>query len=216
MARPLIKICGITRREDALVALSAGADWLGFIRWSGSPRFRPLEDCAELLRSVRRSAPHPFQSVGVFVDAPFATILRDIEVAGFDRVQLHGSESPELVRSISVPVIKAIKIRDAASLTAAENYPGVDLLADAADPIRHGGTGKSYDAFLLRDLVKTRRVIVAGGLRPENVGEVVQLLHPYGVDVSSGVEISPGIKDRKKIRNFIKSVHRASEEVGRP
>ena len=199
----LVKICGITRAEDALVALEAGADWLGFIRWPASKRFRPIDEVAALIVDLRRRVPRPFQAVGVYVDEDAMSIVNEVELAGFDRVQLHGDEPPELAAGIPVPVIKCIRIKDASSVALAENYPGVDLLTDTHDPATPGGTGKRYDPGLLENLVKRRKVIVAGGLAPDNVAEVVQYLRPYGVDVSSGVESEPGIKDPEKIQKFI-------------
>ncbi len=213
MPEPLIvKICGITRFEDGAAALDAGADWLGFIRWANSPRFRPIEECATLVEKLRVHAldrGRTFQSVGVYVDAPVSEIERESALAHFDRVQLHGSESPgqiaELQSRIAVPIMKVIKIRDAASISEADKFPGLDLLTDTHDPALPGGTGRAYNPALLKDLVARRRVVVAGGLTAENVGDVVRFLHPFGVDVSSGVESSPAIKDHDKIRHFIQS-----------
>ncbi len=211
MSPTLIKICGITRLEDGLSALGAGADWLGFIRYAKSKRHRPIEDCAEVVKRLRAEAEHPFKAVAVYVDAPQDVIRAEIDQAGFDRVQLHGAETMRVVQALaaSVPVIKAIKISDADSLARADAFPGVDLLTDTEDPNLPGGTGRGYDVGLLEELAARRRVIVAGGLNVNNVGEVVRRLHPFGVDVSSGVEVSPGIKDPKTIREFIRAVREA-------
>ena len=205
---PLIKICGVTRVEDGLVALAAGADWLGFVRWPGSPRFQPLEACIALLTELRERSARPFEAVGVYVDATRDRIEDECRRSGLDRVQLHGQESIELARSLSRPVIKALRIRGAESIHEAERYPGLDLLTDAFDAARHGGTGKGYDYALLRDLIRRRRVMIAGGLHAGNVGAVVSRLRPWGVDVSSAVESSPGLKDPPKIRAFIDAIGR--------
>ena len=205
----IVKICGIARVEDGLAALEAGADWLGFIRWEGSKRFRPLQECADLLGRIRAEAGRRFQAVGVYVDAPLDSIRREVDRAGFDRVQFHGDETMETIRQSPIPAIKAIKISDAESIARADDFPGVDLLTDTADPSLPGGTGRGYDVALLGDLARRRRVIVAGGLRPENVGEVVSQLRPFGVDVSSGVEQAPGIKDAEKVRAFVRAVREA-------
>lgn len=202
----IIKICGITRPEDGVAAIRVGADWLGFIRWPQSARYRPIDECAATLREIRKSAPGNFQAVAVYVDAPSSTIRAEAEQAGFDRVQLHGSESMEFANRLGIPVIKAIKIRDADSVAHADDFPGLTLLTDTADPALPGGTGRTYDPALLQDLAERREVIVAGGLTPANVGSVVEFLHPHGVDVSSGVETQPGIKDHEKIAAFVASV----------
>lgn len=212
MNHTIVKICGITRVEDGLAALTAGADWLGFIRWDGSKRFRPLEDCAATLQAIRTESDQEFQAVGVYVDATREAIESEIRVARFDRVQLHGDEPPALIESLDVPAIKTIKIADEASVALAEQYPGVDLLTDTPDALLPGGTGRGYDRSLLESLVSRRRVVVAGGLTPENVGEVVARLRPYGVDVSTAVEISPGVKDRAKIDAFLQAVRGAERQ----
>lgn len=211
MSPTLIKICGITRFEDGMAALDAGADWLGFIRYSKSKRHRSIEDCADVIARLRENSSREFQAVAVYVDAPEDVIRAEIDRAGFDRVQLHGAETMQIVRALAVdvPVIKAIKISDSESLARAENFPGVDLLTDTDDPNLPGGTGRGYDVGLLEALVASRRVIVAGGLKADNVGEVVRRLHPFGVDVSSGVEASPGIKDPTAILDFIQAVREA-------
>ncbi len=207
---PLVKICGITRLEDGLAALAAGADWLGFIRWARSPRWREVGETAELVRALRARAAGRFEAVGVWVDAERELIEREADAIGLDRIQLHGDETPELAGTLSRPVIKVLRVRDAASLRRAEDFPNVDLLADTFDPALPGGTGRGYDYELLRGLAARRRVIIAGGLNPATVGPVVAGLRPAGVDVSSGVESAPGIKDHERVREFITAVHAAA------
>lgn len=214
MSRLVVKICGIVRPEDGIAAIRAGADRLGFIRWPGSKRFRPIDECAAALAEIRAGAGRPFAAVGVFVDATPEEIEREVAIAGFDMVQLHGEESPEILARLSRPAIKAIKIgpdREPAAIQAAR-WPDVELLADAADPA-HGGTGKTYDLSELEDLVRHRRVLVAGGMRPETVGEAVRRLRPFGVDVSSGVEVSPGVKDAAKIEAFVAAARERESRI---
>lgn len=212
MPHTLIKICGITRLDDALAALEAGADWLGFIRWEKSPRYRPIEAAAKLLSDLRDRAPRPFQAVAVYVDAPRETIQAELNAAGFDRLQFHGAEPAAALEGWPVPTLKAIRIRDAESFRLADDYPGVDLLTDTYDPALPGGVGRAYDPALVRDLVARRRTLIAGGLTPETVGGVVEFLRPWGVDVSSGVEISPGVKDPVRVQDFICAV-RSGDQV---
>lgn len=210
---PLVKICGITRVEDGVLAVSAGADWLGFIRWPGSRRFRPLEECAHTLGTIRRKAPRAFQAVAVYVDADAATVAEEVRVARFDRVQFHGNETPETVAAIlarvGVPGIRAIRVAADAAVEdlerEADRFPDIDLLADTADPVAHGGTGRAFDPALAAPLCARRRVILAGGLRPETVAEAVARARPCGVDVASGVETSPGVKDPEKLRAFLRA-----------
>lgn len=202
----IVKVCGITRVEDGLFALGAGADWLGFIRWPGSPRYRASDSCAETLREIRARAPLSFEAVGVYVDASAEEIEREVEQMGFDRAQLHGEEGTDFIAALPIPVIKVIKIAGPESVGLAAEYPETLILTDTSHPRLMGGTGKSYDAGILEDLVRQRPVIVAGGLTPENVGGVVRDLAPFGVDVSSGVERTPGLKDADKVEAFIRAV----------
>lgn len=210
--RTLIKICGITRVEDGLAALEAGAEWLGFIRWAGSPRWRSSEACAEVLGEIRERTHRAFEAVGVYVNPTHEELHEDAYLTGVDRIQLHGNESPEFARHLPMPVIKTLQIRDAESVQVAEEYPGLTLLTDTHDPLLPGGTGRQYDPALLEGLVARRRVLVAGGLKPENVAEVVRRLHPFGVDVSSGVEVAPGIKDAEKIADFVAAVREGDDD----
>jgi phosphoribosylanthranilate isomerase len=211
----IIKICGITRLEDGLHALGQGADWLGFIRWPKSPRYRPADTLADLITALRARADVPFQAVGVYVDADPAVIAQEVAQCGLDRVQLHGRETPDQVAAVAAaltparPLLKVLRVRDAASLNAAGDFPSVDLLADTDDPALPGGTGRAYDYHLLQELIGQRRVLIAGGLTPANVGGVVAALRPFGVDVSSGVELSPGVKDHAKVATFIQQARAA-------
>ena len=208
----LIKICGITRLEDGLAALEAGADWLGFIRWPRSARYLPLDLLIDLINNLKSRAPRPFEAVGVYVNAARETIEREASAAGLGRIQLHGDETLGFARALGRPALKALRIRDAGSIRAADDFEGLDLLADAFDPALPGGTGLSYDYALLRELTARRRVLIAGGLTADNVGGVIRALRPWGVDVSSGVESAPGVKDPLKVREFINAARQAAKE----
>jgi len=199
-----IKICGITRLEDGLCALEAGADWLGFIRWPQSRRCQSPDECAGLIRNIRERFHGPFSAVGVYVDADRETVLDEIDRLGLDRLQFHGSEPPDYVNGFKLSVIKVLAVKNAETLAReADQYPGVPILTDIHHPDLRGGTGQGYDYEMLKGLIRKRDVIIAGGLSPENVGKIVADLRPWGVDVSSHIEIDPGIKDHNKIREFI-------------
>ena len=205
----IIKICGITRVEDGLCALEAGADWLGFVRWPKSKRFQPVADCAELIAQLRRRAARPFEAVGVYVDAPAELIEAEAAQLGLDRIQLHGAETPDFARALGRPVVRGLRFRDQAALDEARAWEGFDLLVDAWDADSPGGTGRGYEYSLLCELSAQRRLIVAGGLSPANVAKVIAEVGPWGVDVSSGVEAAPGLKDHGLIRAFIESARLA-------
>jgi phosphoribosylanthranilate isomerase len=217
--RFIVKICGITSLDDGLAALDAGADWLGFVRWPPSKRYVDRDPAAEIVGALRDQAPRPFHSVGVYVDADRETIDADVAAVGFDRAQLHGEETLIFARSLPYPVIKSVKAENPDRLAElAAMYEGLDLLVDTWDPDLPGGTGKGHadDALaVLAALMRDRRVLLAGGLHPGNVGDMVERLGPWGVDVSSGVESAPGRKDPALVRAFIRAARRAAESAGR-
>jgi phosphoribosylanthranilate isomerase len=201
------KICGITRLEDALVAVEAGADALGFVFVPGTPRYVTPTQAAAIVRRLP-----PFVArVGLFVDAAPSVIRDTIADTGLDTVQLHGSESPELCAELgaTISILKAFKVRDAGSLEAVTAYQeGVAAwLLDAFVPGAHGGTGTTFDWGLANTIRSfTKPVVIAGGLTPGNVARAVEIFQPYAVDVSSGVEASPGLKDPARIRAFLSAV----------
>ncbi len=189
-----IKICGVTRLEDAVAAVDLGAAAIGFVFWPRSPRF--IEPARA--RQIARVLPPFVTAGGVFVDQP-AGVVKDVAgVVGLGAVQLHGNEDPGYCRAVGYPVIKAASADLAASFN---NWPDdILLLLDAVDPERRGGTGKTVDWAAAATLVRQRRVILAGGLRPENIGEAIRRVRPFALDVSSGVEASPGIKDPARMQ----------------
>lgn len=197
--RVFVKICGITRIEDGLAAEAAGADAIGFIFVPNTKRFVTLDRAREVGMALG-----PFVArVGVFRDASLDTILRSIEEAGLSAVQLNGHESDDLAAQVARvrPVIRAIKVNPNAAL----ELPSGTVLLDGPDP----GSGRAFDwAGVDRSVLQGRRWVLAGGLTPENVDAAVRVLSPWGVDLSSGVEVSgqPGIKDSGKIRAFIQAV----------
>lgn len=194
-----IKICGITNVEDALQAAACGADALGFVFYEKSPRCVSPEQAREIISGL----PPLVTTVGLFVNEEPQTIRDTAAFCRLDRVQLHGDESPEDCLLPPLRVIKALRVRDAASLARTDDYPG-DLLLDAWSDQAYGGTGHSFDWQLACELAARRPIILAGGLNPDNVAEAVARLKPYAVDVSSGVELSPGRKDYEKVAEFIR------------
>ncbi len=199
-----VKICGITNRTDARVAIAAGADAVGFVFVPGTKRAITAAQVAEITRQLP-----PFVArVGLFVNESADVIRQTIDAAGLDTVQLHGEETVEFTRQFRgrVRVLKAFRIRDAASLDAVPAYFNAcdAVLLDAFHPSGHGGTGAQFDwslASRIRELPKP--VIIAGGLRPDNVAEARRIFAPYAVDVSSGVETAPGKKDAGLVQAFI-------------
>jgi phosphoribosylanthranilate isomerase len=195
-----VKICGITTVEDARVAVAAGADALGFVFYPPSPRYVTPEQARRIIRTL----PPFITTVGLFVDVPAETVHEIAGRCGLDRVQLHGQETPEFCRRIAPPVIKAFRIKNASSLAHLPEYEVSAFLLDAyVEGALPGGTGASFAWELAAQAKPYGPVILAGGLTPENVAAAVVRIRPYGVDVSSGVEQSPGVKDPIKMRHFI-------------
>ncbi|MBK9139022.1 MAG: phosphoribosylanthranilate isomerase [Verrucomicrobia bacterium] len=196
-----VKICGITRTEDAIEAVAAGADALGFMFFEGSKRFVTPEVAAAICRQL----PPFVAKVGVFVDAPPETMRHVAHTCGLDAVQLHGAENPALCASLApLTVIKAFRVADEDSLAPLPDFPVAAWLLDSYVPGELGGTGARFNWQLaVRARAWGRPIILAGGLTPENVAEAVRQVKPYAVDVSSGVESAPGKKDASRLRAFI-------------
>ena len=202
MATTRVKICGITNLEDAQCAVAAGADALGFVFYENSPRYVHPEKVGQIV-----SALPPFvTTVGLFVNADAEMIQQTMLTTGLNVVQLHGDESPEDCILNPYPVIKAVRVKGVESLTGIDNYHVSALLLDAWNDQQYGGTGESFDWQLAKKLTGRLPLILAGGLNPDNVAQAIQVVNPYAVDVSSGVEESPGRKDHNKIREFIQQV----------
>ena len=193
---PRVKICGLTNAEDAIKAVEFGADALGFIC---VPSKRTIEP--DLARSIVRQLTPFIATVGVFMDMQVEEVMRITRYAGFDRVQLHGDESPEYCQWIDRPVIKRFKIdADETSESLQKKLDAYDVAGYLLDP--GAGDGKTFSWEIAKSLRQS--IILAGGLTPENVREAVQTIHPYAVDVSSGVETELRKKDYQKIERFIK------------
>jgi len=194
MTEPIpIKICGLTRAEDALLAWELGASALGFIFHAQSPR---NVSAAQVAR-IRQELPPEAFCVGVFVDRGAEEMNAIAEEAGLDACQLHGRETPEACAAVKRPVIKAIRAEDEGQL---EQYPAAAFLLDAVHPTMAGGTGLKADWNLAARIAQRHRLILAGGLETSNIREAIETVHPAGLDLSSGVEASPGVKDPAKLR----------------
>jgi phosphoribosylanthranilate isomerase len=202
-----IKICGITRIPDALHAAQAGATALGFMFWPRSPRYVEPARAAEIIAAL---PPHVV-AVGVFVNEPVDRIRAIVEETGISTIQLHGDEQPADAGALGWPVLRAMIVERADEMTAA--WPAdTTFLIDAADPVRRGGTGMRADWERAASIAQTRRVVLAGGLTESNVATAIATVRPFGVDVSSGVEEQPGVKDSDKVARFIASARSAFEQ----
>jgi phosphoribosylanthranilate isomerase len=201
--RARVKVCGVTRRDDALLAAGLGADALGFIFWPKSKRY--LTPAAA--RPIVDALPPFVTPVGLFVDEAPAAIEAAARAAGVRAVQLHGSETPADCRALSLPVLKAVGVEGEASLERADEYEVAGLVLDAPGG---GGSGRPFDWAAVEQRRPRAPFLVAGGLTPDNVGEAVRRLRPYGVDVASGVESSPGVKDPRKLERFFDALRQAN------
>jgi phosphoribosylanthranilate isomerase len=197
-----VKVCGITREEDARLAADLGAWAVGFIFWPGSARVIG----AKRARDIVRGLPPFVTPVGVFVDQSLDEIEDIAATVRLGAVQLHGHERPELVRSLSHRVIKAVPLDAQGHARGLEEWPDTLVLLDAHDPVRRGGTGRPIDWDAAAAIARARPIVLAGGLRPDNVARAVELVRPAAIDVSSGVESAPGIKDHAQMRALFASV----------
>jgi len=202
----LVKICGITRREDAEAAVEAGAAAIGFVFWPKSPRaIDPYR-----ARAIAAALPPFVTAVGVFVDQPIEYVNGVASLARLGAVQLHGDERGDFIAAMNRPVVKAVPLRDGADPAdeTIEQWPErVRLLLDVHDPVRKGGTGRTVDWSAAARIARRRRIILAGGLTAENVRDAIARVQPFGIDVSSGVEAAPGIKDHGRIQALFEAVH---------
>jgi phosphoribosylanthranilate isomerase len=202
-----IKICGMTELDDALHAVDCGADALGFVFFAGSPR----AVTEKRARAIIAALPPLVTVVGLFVNEDPGIVRRIADHCGLDVIQYHGDESPETVGLSPRRAIRALRVRNDAFLQEMEEYPSSGLLLDAWVAGTFGGTGVQCNWTIAAKMAKKRAVILAGGLTPENIAEAIQTVHPYGVDVCSGVESSPGRKDHQKVAAFIRAARIAAE-----
>lgn len=205
-----IKICGITSYEDAHTACDAGADMLGFNFYPGSPRYISPQAAGRVIERLR-AAGAPVAMVGVFVDERAEAIRRVAEACSLDLVQLSGDEPPAVVEALKGKAFKALRPASLAEAEAdAEWYGGVGVaepsfLLDSKRAGKYGGTGELGDLDVAAKLAESYRVLLAGGLTPENVADAVARVQPWGVDVASGVESAPGRKDAARVRQFVRA-----------
>ena len=201
-----IKICGITNLDDALAAANFGADALGFNFYKKSPRYIDPEKAAEIISQM----PPIIMPVAVFVNEREERIREVQGMTCIQTVQLHGDESPEFCSRFGARVIKAFQVKDKESIKHMAHYHVGAFLLDSYRDNQRGGTGETFDWHLAVVAKTFGRIILAGGLTPENAAEAVKLVQPYGVDVASGVEREPGVKDHAKLKKFITEVRRAT------
>jgi phosphoribosylanthranilate isomerase len=203
-----VKICGITRPEDAALAVELGAWAIGFVFWPASPRFVSPSAAAAIAAAV----PEGVERVGVFVNQPVDHIRATASEVNLSIVQLHGHESAAECLEVGRPVIKAVGLSGSADeARALAMPPAVTVLLDAHDPARFGGTGRAIDWASAARIARARPVVLSGGLRIENVAEAIATTRPYAIDVSSGVEARPGIKAPDRLRAFMAGVRAAGQ-----
>jgi len=206
----LIKVCGITRLEDAEAAVEAGARALGFVFWPNSPRFIDPHRA----RTIVRLLPAFVTTVGVFVDQPAGYVNGVAALVRLGAVQLHGDEDLDYTEQMARPTVKAIGVHDRTETTVADAWPArITVLLDVRDSRRRGGTGRTIDWGIAAAVAARHRAILAGGLTPDNVTQAVAQVQPFGIDVSSGVESSPGIKDHARIRALFEALHDSDHET---
>jgi phosphoribosylanthranilate isomerase len=206
-----VKICGITNVADALAAIDAGANLLGFNFYEKSPRYIAEAEAAK----IRSRLPKKIEAVGIFVNAPTAKVAELCKTLKLDAAQLHGDESPETVAEVARKntVWKAFRVEPDFRLETLDEYPEASaFLFDAAHTGQYGGTGRTTDWDVARRAALEHRIILAGGLNLENVAAAVRIVRPYAVDVASGVESKPGKKDHGRMREFIEEVRRGERK----
>jgi phosphoribosylanthranilate isomerase len=209
MSRVRVKICGITRREDAEAAIRLGADAIGFVLWPKSPRASSIEEAARIATTL----PSFVTRVGVFVNPSLNEVNDAVTRIGLDVVQLHGDESPAAFRTVEARCIKATSLEsDDDVRNVAAWAPEILPLVDSADAERRGGTGRIADWARAARVAFVRPIVLAGGLTAENVREAIAAVRPWAVDTSSGVEARPGIKSLERMERFFAAVAAGSEE----
>jgi phosphoribosylanthranilate isomerase len=206
-----VKVCGITRPEDALLAVRLGASALGFNFYSASPRYI----APEVARTIIRQLPPFVMAVGVFAnEAEMTHIVEIARDAGVSAVQLHGPRFPGSIgQADGLPVIRAVAVADGFKAEMLAGFEARAFLLDAYHPNLSGGTGRSFNWDLVRDAGRYGTIILAGGLKPENVGHAIRLVRPFAVDVASGVESAPGQKDPELLRAFFAAVEEADRNL---
>jgi len=206
-----VKVCGVTRVEDALLAAELGASAIGFVFWPGSPRFVDPGRAAAIVREL----PPLIATVGVFVDQPLEDVRRTAQHVPLAAVQLHGDEPLAYAHQLLQPVIRSVAVDDGFTPRSLDRIPAeITVLLDAHDPLRRGGTGRTIDWNAAAEAAARRPVFLSGGLNPANVAEAITRVRPYGVDLSSGVESSPGVKDPARLRALFEAIAETVEHHG--
>ena len=198
----LVKICGITRLEDAELCVECGAQALGFVFWPDSPRSIDPDRA----RAIVRMLPPFVTPVGVFVNQPADYVNEIAALVELGVVQLHGDESVAYASGLARPVLKAMAVHDASGGAVEKWAATTMILLDAHDPVRRGGTGRTIDWTAAAAVAARRRIVLAGGLNPDNVAQAIACVRPFGIDVSSGVEQAAGVKDRGRVRALFEAI----------
>jgi phosphoribosylanthranilate isomerase len=207
--RTRIKICGITRPQDAALAVELGADAVGFVLWADSPRAVTAEQASAIDTTGAFCA-----RVGVYVNAPPHAVAEAVRVARLAAVQLHGDEDVADFTQVGAPVIKALSLANSTDVASALALPAdVTVLIDTSDATMRGGTGRLADWTLARQVSAARPVILAGGLSASNLGDAIRAVRPWGIDVSSGVETTPGVKSPERMRDLFAALAAADREA---
>ena len=202
-----VKVCGLRRAEDALLAAGLGASALGFVFWPRSPRALSADEA----RAITSRLPPFVSTVGVFVNQPRDEVLDTAARAGLSAIQLHGDEDASTYAGCGFRVIKALPVGPGFTMAAVDGVPAeMTVLLDAFDPVRRGGTGQRIEWSVAAAAAARRRTILSGGLTPDTVQEAIRVVKPYAVDVSSGVESIPGVKDESKLRAFFAALQAVS------
>ncbi len=214
-----VKICGITNEPDAAAAIEAGADLLGFVFYPISKRYVPARRARVLVRFAHSISP-TVMTVGVFVNETPERVRATMEECALEFAQLHGEETPEMMQALSPWVYKGLRPRDELDARAlietyrpAVAYNRPAFIVDSFSDKLYGGTGERADWGLACEIARAFPILLAGGLRPENVGQAVETVRPWGVDVSSGVERSPGVKDGARVRAFVSAAKAAARNA---
>lgn len=210
MKRPIVKICGITNAADAHLCLESGADILGFIFYDKSSRNMTAEKAGSIIRSLKKDI--SFTTAGVFVNPEREFVIRTAEISGIDLLQFHGDESPAFIDNFQLKKIKAFRIKEKADIDICEKYDNADFfLLDTFSKDSYGGTGKVFNWDYLRDFKHRDRLFLSGGLNAGNIIRALDYVEPYAVDLSSGLEKEPGIKDAAKVMEFFRIIDELKE-----
>ncbi len=205
-----VKICGITRPDDAMAAADAGADAIGLNFYPPSPRFLTNDRAME----IAKATPDGILKFGVFVNETADFIKKTFDEVGLDYAQLHGQEEPEFVKGLMIPILKSFSVKDEQVLVALKEYALEWFLLDTWTKVLPGGSGLSFNWDIARRAGALGRVVLSGGLPPDNVVKAIAAANPYGVDVASGVESEPGVKDRDLVRRFVQEVREWDYQTG--